>query len=79
MNNRDDIFGIEIKICDKCLAIIPVKVLFSQYINGAGRSFTHICNHNRVKAISQTNINEEELANNLNRLVPMDLRDYVNS
>ena len=73
------IFGIEIKICDKCLAIAPVKVLFSQYINGAGRSFTHICNHNRVKAISQTNINEEELANNLNRLVPMDLRDYVNS
>jgi hypothetical protein len=77
-NNRDDIFGFEIKICNKCLAIAPVNVLFSQYINSAGRSFTHVCNLSRMKAISQTIINEEELANNLNRLVPMALRDYVN-
>jgi hypothetical protein len=77
-NNPDDIFGFEIKICDKCLVIAPVNVLFSQYINSAGRSFTHVCNLSRMKAISQTIINEEELANNLNRLVPMALRDYVN-
>jgi hypothetical protein len=78
-DNHDDIFGFEIKICNKCLSIAPVKVLYSQYINSAERSFTHVCNPSQVKAISQTIINEEELANNLNRLVPIALRDYVNS
>jgi hypothetical protein len=78
-DNRDDIFGFEIKICNKCLSIAPVKVLYSHYINSAERSFTHVCNASQVKAISQTIINKEELANNLNRLVPIALRNYVNS
>ena len=54
-------------------------MLYSQYINSAERSFTHVCNASQVKAISQTIINKEELANNLNRLVPIALRNYVNS
>ena len=78
-SNRNDIFGLEIKICNKCLAISPVKVLFSQYNNSAGRSSTHVCNANMVESISQIIIDREEVANNVNRIVPMALRDYVNA
>jgi hypothetical protein len=79
--NHDDIFGFEIEICNNCLGIIPVKVLFSQDNNCTGRiTSTHVCNPSMVEeATSQMIIDKEQLANNLNHSVPMDLRKYVNA
>jgi hypothetical protein len=77
-SNRNDIFGLEIKICNKCLAIAPVKVLFHSIIIVLEEAL-HTYATQTWWNLSQTIIDKEELANNVNRIVPMALRDYVNA